>query len=83
MPRLLAHKDKFKSDNSINMQMLTTNNDRFSATNAKSAPSNDVATNALDTNELFSHSTSTKRLCCRGSKHIDKVVKTVTQKAKQ
>lgn len=72
MVGLPAQKGKFKSNNCISMQMLTTNNEGFQTTTAKSAPSNDGATYALDNSEPFSPITSIKRLCSSRSKRINK-----------
>ena len=83
MPRLLTNKSKFKSDNYINISMLTTINKEFQATTAKSVPSNNVVINALDNNKLFSPVTSTKHLCSCGSKRIDKDSEDSNSKSKR
>ncbi|MCJ1347429.1 hypothetical protein MMC31_005654, partial [Peltigera leucophlebia] len=71
MPGLPAQEGKFKSNNCISMQMLTTNNEGFQTTTAKSAPSNDGATYTSDNSEPFSPVTSTKRLRSCRSRRIN------------
>lgn len=72
IPGFLTHKDQFKSDNYISMQIQTINNEGFQTTTAKSTLSNDNTTYALDNSKPFNLFTSTKRLYRRGSKHINK-----------
>lgn len=68
---LPAQESKFKSDNCINMQMLTTKNKIFQTTTEKSSPSNNNTTYALENNEIFSSITSTKYLHRYKSKSIN------------
>lgn len=54
----------------MQMQMLTTNNEGFQTTTAKSAPSNNAATKAPDDDEPFNAIISTERLRSCGSGRI-------------
>ena len=72
MPGLPAQEGKFKSNNCISMQMLTTNNEGFQTTTAKSGPSNNGATYIFNNSESFSLVTSTKRLRSSRSRGINK-----------
>ena len=84
MPGFPAQEGKFKSNNCISMQMLTTNNKRFQTTTAKNAPSNDGATYVLENSESFSPIPSTKRLrscksrCINEDKDNNKLFGSVT-----
>lgn len=71
MPGFSAQEGKFKSDNYISMQILTTNNERFQITTAKSTPSNNGTTYALENSEPFSSVTVTQRLRSYKSKCIN------------
>ena len=71
MPGLPAQEGKFKSNNCISMQMLTTNNEGFQTMTAKSAPSNNGAPYTSDNSEPFSPVTSTKRLRSCRSRRIN------------
>lgn len=72
MSSLPAHEGKFKFGNYISMQVLTTNNKRFQIMTAKSAASNNTATNTPDNNEPISTVTYTKRLYSCKSERISK-----------
>ena len=71
MSSLLTQKSKFKSDNCISMQMLTTDNEGFQTTTAKNGPLNNGATYASENSKPFSPISSTKRLYSCRSKHIN------------
>lgn len=68
----LAYKSKFKSDNYISMQMLTTNNEGFQLMRAKNASSNNGAIYILDNCEFFSLVTFIKHLHSCKTKRINK-----------
>ena len=67
---LLAYKNKFKSDNYISIQMLTTNNKIFQTIITKNTISNNTLITFLDNNKLFNTATFTKCLNSCKSKRI-------------
>lgn len=70
IPGLPIQEGKFKSDNCISIQMLTTKNEEFQIMTVKSALSNDGAIYTLDNTKLFSLVTFTKRLRnCRSKRN--------------